>query len=279
MQVLETVAALRAFLEGPQAQGKTLGFVPTMGALHPGHLSLLDLALRENQLALASIFVNPTQFNNPADLASYPRTLEADLRMLRERGCHAVFAPTAAEVYPEPDQRAFDFGPLAQVMEGKHRPGHFNGVAQVVSKLFDMVRPRRAYFGLKDFQQVAIVKALVRLTGQPVQVVACPTLREPDGLAMSSRNTLLSPAQRQAAPLIHQTLAAMAALRPSTSPQQAIAWACRQIGQDPELRVEYLEIVHPDTLQAVSEWPDGEPVVACAAVFAGKVRLIDNLAL
>ena len=196
MLLIKTIKELQYILTGSRESG-TIGFVPTMGALHRGHLSLVKQAVLENQTAVVSVFVNPTQFNDAIDLEKYPRTLETDLEMLETTGCSIVFAPNTKEVYPEPDNRNFDFGRLETVMEGKHRSGHFNGVAQVVSKLFDMVKPDKAYFGLKDFQQLAIIKTMVTQLKLPVEIVSCPTVREESGLAMSSRNELLTAEQKK----------------------------------------------------------------------------------
>ena len=206
MKIYSSKTVLSNDLQNLKEQGKVIGFVPTMGALHNGHLSLIRRSVAECDITVVSIFVNPTQFNNPNDLKNYPRTQEKDLQMLTDNGCTYAFVPSVAEMYPEPDNRQFDFGLLDKVMEGEHRKGHFNGVAQVVSKLFDIVAPHKAYFGLKDFQQVAIINQMKRQLGYQVEIVTCPILRETDGLAMSSRNTLLSTEQRQSAPIIAKTL-------------------------------------------------------------------------
>ncbi|MBN2263261.1 MAG: pantoate--beta-alanine ligase, partial [Prolixibacteraceae bacterium] len=192
MKLVETVKALKQVVGQQKAAGKTIGFVPTMGALHQGHLSLVERAGAESDYVVVSIFVNPTQFNDPDDLKKYPRNLQADLDFLEGSPCQLVFAPSVDEIYPKPDNRVFDFGNIGNVMEGKHRPGHFNGVAQVVSKLFDMVEAHKAFFGLKDFQQLAIIKNMVKQLQLAIEIVPCPIVREPDGLAMSSRNVRLS---------------------------------------------------------------------------------------
>lgn len=254
-----------------------VGFVPTMGALHEGHLALVRRAVAENQLVVVSIFVNPTQFNDPNDLERYPRKLDNDLKLLKHTGCHIVFAPSVQEVYPEPDTRRFAFGKLEEMMEGKFRPGHFNGVAQVVSRLFEMVKPQKAYFGLKDFQQLAIIKTMVKQLGLPVEIVACDIVREKSGLAMSSRNELLSSEQRENAALISQTLFAAKQLSQQKNVQELSEWVISTINKNPFLNVEYFEIVDDVKLQTVNSWNEKNIKVGCIAVFCGKIRLIDNI--
>lgn len=257
----------------------SIGFVPTMGALHSGHLSLVKKAAEENQTVVVSIFVNPTQFNNAEDLKRYPRNLQADLNLLQDTGCNLVFAPDVATIYPEPDTRKFDFGNLDRVMEGKHRPGHFNGVAQVVSKLFELIQPDRAYFGLKDFQQLAVIKKLVRMMHLPVEIIPCPIVREKSGLAMSSRNELLTPEERENAALIYQTLVKAKNLKGEKSVQEIINRVKDTINQNPYLTVEYFEIVESENLEPVNGWNEHTGLVGCIAVHCGKVRLIDNIVL
>lgn len=279
MKIIETVKELQSIIAEEKKQGKTVGFVPTMGALHQGHLSLVQRCKKENDLAVVSIFVNPTQFNDKGDLERYPRTLQADAQLLETVGCDVIFAPGEKEIYPEPDTRVFSFGMLDKVMEGEHRPGHFNGVAQVVSRLFDIVKPTRAYFGEKDFQQLAIVSEMVRQLNMPVEIVRCPIVREPDGLAMSSRNTLLNPAQRAAAPLIARTLFAAVDKLCDMELEALRRFVVDQIDANQELRVEYFEVVNFRTLRPVKSLDEDGPKQACIAVFAGKVRLIDNVRL
>ena len=257
--------------------GVKTGFVPTMGALHQGHISLVEQAVKENDIVIVSVFVNPTQFNDKKDLERYPRNLEADLQLLKNTGCHIVFAPEISEIYPEPDTRIFHFGNLETVMEGKHRPGHFNGVAQVVSKLFDIVKPGKAYFGLKDFQQLAIIKDMVAQLNLPVEIVPCPIIREENGLAMSSRNELLSAEERKNAALISQTLFEARKLKNLKTVAETAGWITDTINKNPFLCVEYAEIVDCNTLQPVADWSDSAGIVCCVAVFCGKVRLIDNI--
>lgn len=277
MELVHTVDALKAALATQKKQLKSVGFVPTMGALHQGHLSLVHQAGAESDFVVVSIFVNPTQFNNKEDLARYPRNLDADLAMLQGTPCQLVFAPSVNEMYPVEDHRVFDFGKLDKVMEGLHRPGHFNGVAQVVSRLFEMVEPDKAFFGLKDFQQLAIVKQMVAQLKLPVEIVACPIVREPDGLAMSSRNTLLSPQQRASAVLISQTLFAALNKADEFTVAALKQWVVETIDQNPELQTEYFEIVEDQQLQSVTSWTDAGNKIGCIAVHCGKVRLIDNV--
>ena len=254
-----------------------VGFVPTMGALHEGHLSLVKQAKKESDIVIASIFVNPTQFNDPRDLENYPRTLDEDLSLLASLETDAVFIPGVNDIYPEKDTRVFDFGNLENVMEGKFRPGHFNGVAQVVSKLFDLVKPHKAFFGQKDFQQLMIIKKLVEILNYPVEIIACPIIREKDGLAMSSRNRLLTPEQRAHAPIIHETLTLALSKKNRFTVAEMESWVITTINNDPFMEVEYFEIVNSDTLTPLGSWKDICPKIACVAVKIGSIRLIDNV--
>ena len=277
MKISNTVSDFQQNIDCLRLGGISVGFVPTMGALHKGHLKLMEQALSENPIVAVSIFVNPNQFNNPNDLTNYPRTLEEDLKKCKEVGASIIFTPTVDEVYPKPDQRVFDFGSLDKVMEGKHRQGHFNGVAQVVSRLFDIVKPNRAYFGQKDFQQLAIIRKMVEQLSLNIEIVACPTVREKDGLAMSSRNALLTPEHRQSAPIIAKTLLEARNNTMGLSVKEMIAWVTKQIDSNPMLKVEYFEIANSETLEPVNSWHDAKELVGCIAVHAGKVRLIDNV--
>ena len=277
MKVYSDPLSIQQTLSEASAQGLKIGFVPTMGALHQGHLSLVEQAGHECGVVVASIFVNPTQFNDPNDLVNYPRTLEADLKMLETQGCDIVFVPTVETMYPEPDNRIFAFGELETVMEGKFRPGHFNGVAQVVSKLFDLVNPDKAFFGQKDFQQLAIIKAMVKQLNLPVEIVPCAIVREPDGLAMSSRNKLLLPEYRKCAPQIYRILNEAKNLAKSHSVAEVKNFVCQEIEQTNLLKLEYFELVEELSLKAIQSWDESGIKVGCIAVFAGKVRLIDNL--
>jgi pantoate--beta-alanine ligase len=277
VKTVTTVKALHAEISRVKEQDLSIGFVPTMGALHKGHLELMKTARTNNNIVVVSIFVNPTQFNNPNDLRNYPRTIDQDIAKCESVGVDIVFAPTVEEVYPIPDNRVFDFGNLDKVMEGEHRPGHFNGVAQVVSKLFSMVKPTRSYFGQKDFQQLAVIRALVKDYSIDVDIVACPTFREDDGLAMSSRNALLSAEQRANVPIISKTLFAARNNLAQKSVKEMIDWVTTEINANNELDVEYFEISNANTLQPITKWSDADEVVGCIAVQVGNVRLIDNV--
>ena len=258
-----------------------IGFVPTMGALHQGHISLVKKAHELSDIVVVSIFVNPTQFNNPQDLERYPRTVEEDCKRLEEAGANLVFVPSVGDIYPQKDERLFDLGGLDAVGEGPRRPGHFNGVAQVVTRLFDIVKPRYAYFGEKDFQQLSIIRHFTKELNYPVEIISCPTIREEDGLAMSSRNTLLTPEHREAAPLIYKTLktAQERSQAQILSPDELCKWVTDEINSNSLLKTEYVEIVNSLTLRLVKNWSDHEQIQMCVAVFAGTVRLIDNIKL
>ncbi|WP_400192720.1 pantoate--beta-alanine ligase [Hymenobacter sp. B81] len=274
MEILETAAALQAQTETWRRAGHRIGFVPTMGALHEGHLQLVKAAAAANDVVVVSVFVNPTQFNNTEDFKLYPRVLDTDAEMLRATGCTVLFAPTPEQIYPRPTVLQFDFGPLERVMEGAHRPGHFNGVATVVSKLFHLVRPHRAYFGQKDWQQVAIVRQLVQDLSFDLELVAAPTVREADGLAMSSRNRRLAAEARASAPRLYQALQ-RAAQQLSAGPAAARAAAVAFLRDFPDIELEYLEVADAETLQP--ELQPGHAVVICLAAWLGGVRLIDNV--
>ncbi len=276
MFLFETIKDLKNKLNELRKNG-TVGFVPTMGALHEGHISLVRQAVAANKTVVVRICVNPTQCNDAKDLERYPRNLNADLELLEKTGCQIVFAPTVLEIYPEPDNRKFDFGALETVMEGKHRPGHFNGVAQVVSKLFDIVQPGKAYFGLKDFQQLAIIRKMVFQLKMPVEIVACPIVREESGLAMSSRNELLTTEERKNAAIISKTLFEAKKLSEQKSVRELVQWITETINKNPFLTVEYIEIVDETHLQPVKNEDKNCKKVCCVAVFCGKVRLIDNI--
>ena len=279
MKICTNCQSLQSEIETLRAQGHSIGFVPTMGALHQGHLSLVQRAKRENPVCVVSIFVNPTQFNDKDDLARYPRDLKKDTDLLGTVSCDLVFAPSVEEVYPQEDTRAFDFGTLDKVMEGAFRPGHFNGVAQVVSRLFEIVRPDKAYFGEKDFQQVAIITEMVRQLSIPVKIVRCPIVREKDGLAMSSRNMLLDPEHRAAAPHISKVLYQAVDKVCEMEVDAMRTWIETEINRNALLEVEYADIVDALTLQPVHSWKEGGMKFACVAVRAGKIRLIDNMRL
>ena len=268
---------MKGYLADSKKDGKRIGLVPTMGALHKGHLSLVERCVKENDVCVVSVFVNPTQFNDKHDLETYPRTLEADCALLEQAGCDFVFAPLVEEMYPEPDMRTFDFGPVMQVMEGAKRPGHFNGVAQVVSKLFYIVEPDNAYFGEKDFQQIAVIRAMVKQLQIPVQINACPIVREADGLALSSRNTRLTPELRAKAPKIARAMRESLELAKTKSVKEVHDYVVNTLNADPDLEVEYYEIVDGNSLQAIQDWKDTDYAVGCITVYCGEVRLIDNI--
>jgi pantoate--beta-alanine ligase len=277
LELARTIPEVSPLIERWKRGTGSRGFVPTMGSLHEGHISLIRKSLEENDFSVVSIFVNPTQFNDKKDFESYPRNLADDLEFLKSWPVDVVFAPGEREIYPEPDERVFEFGGLDLTMEGKYRPGHFNGVAQVVSRFFSILEPDVAYFGEKDFQQLAIIRRMVSQLELPVRITGCPIIREPDGLAMSSRNRLLSPGQRISAARIHQALA-RAKEKAGTVPVKAlIRETIDFIQDDPNLRVEYFEIVNDASLEAVSGWSDPGGKRGCLAVYAGRVRLIDNM--
>ncbi|MCD8268824.1 MAG: pantoate--beta-alanine ligase [Parabacteroides sp.] len=277
MKIVNSIQDLKRYLAEERQHNKQIGFVPTMGALHNGHLSLVKRCVEENDVCVVSVFVNPTQFNDKNDLATYPRTLDKDYALLEPAGCDYVFAPTEAEMYPEPDTRTFDFGIVSAVMEGARRPGHFNGVAQIVSKLFYAIEPDNAYFGEKDFQQIAVIRAMVKQLNIPVKINACPILREDDGLALSSRNVRLTPEQRQKAPLIARTLKESTNFAAGKSVQEVIDYVVNTINVDPVMRVEYYEIVDGNTMESIKNWSDTDYAVGCITVYCGEVRLIDNI--
>lgn len=277
MKLVHTISELRAELDVQRKEGKKIGLVPTMGALHEGHASLVRRAVAENEIVVVSDFVNPTQFNDKNDLLKYPRTLDADCELLEREGADYVFAPSVEEIYPEPDTRQFSYAPLDTVMEGKFRPGHFNGVCQIVSKLFMIVEPDRAYFGEKDFQQLAIIREMVKQMNFPLQIVGCPIVREADGLALSSRNARLSAEERAFALNISQTLFKSREYALSHSVKETQTFVEEAIAESEGLRLEYFEIVDGLTLQRIENWDDTDYAVGCITVFCGEVRLIDNI--
>ena len=277
MKIINTISQMQSFSSFHRDGGKRLGFVPTMGALHRGHLELVKQAVRENDVVISSIFVNPIQFNNPDDLKRYPRTFETDYALLEEEGCHAVFCPSVKEMYPGPVTKVYDFGNLDKVMEGRYRQGHFNGVAVVVKRLFDIVMPHRAYFGEKDYQQLAIIKALVMMENLDVEIVSCPTVREDDGLAMSSRNVRLSPEQRKHAARIYETLVKARSIYPVSSIADVKREVINFFDEDPFMELEYFEISDTVALDPITDKKPEKAVVACIAVYLGDVRLIDNM--
>ncbi|MNJ83949.1 Pantothenate synthetase [compost metagenome] len=278
VEIINTVEELKQALNSLRKEGKHIGFVPTMGALHQGHMDLISRAGAECDVVVASVFVNPTQFNNPSDLKLYPRTPEADAELLKKFGCDFAFFPSVEEIYPENwIVPRVDLGSLDRVMEGQFRPGHFNGVVQVVSRLFEIVEPHKAFFGLKDFQQVAVIKRMVSELKMPVQIVACETLRTEKGLAMSSRNKRLSDEQKEEALIIYQTLSRAKLDAQTYSPSETLKRA-KAFFESGSLKLEYLNIVHPETLEDLEDdWIPGATM--CIACFCGEVRLIDNITL
>ena len=277
MKLVHTIQELRAELDIQRKAGKKIGLVPTMGALHEGHASLVRRAVAENEIVVVSDFVNPTQFNDKNDLLKYPRTLEADCELLEKEGAAYVFAPSVEEVYPEPDTRQFSYAPLDTVMEGKYRPGHFNGVCQIVSKLFMMVEPDKAYFGEKDFQQLAIIREMVKQMNFPLEIVGCPIVREADGLALSSRNARLSEKERRQALNISKTLFASKEYATSHTVEETQKFVEDSIAASEGLELEYFELVDGTTLQKISTWDETDYAVGCITVYCGEVRLIDNI--
>ena len=280
MKVINKTSDLQAIIEQFKNDGKSIGLVPTMGALHKGHLSLVKNSISNNDITVVSIFVNPTQFNNPNDLASYPRTVDKDLELLQTIGCDIVFVPEADDIYSKSETESrfeFDFEGLDKVMEGKFRPGHFNGVVQIVSKLFDLVRPDRAYFGEKDFQELAIIRLMTRRYNLPIEIVPCPIVREDSGLALSSRNSLLKDNEKQVASHIYAVLNESRQFVPQTEVEELKQCVIAAIEQKPELKVEYFDIVDGHTLKSIGKWDECDYVVGCITVFCGNVRLIDNI--
>ncbi len=277
MLVVKEISDLKSQIQAIKNEGKKVGFVPTMGALHSGHLSLVEEAKKLTDYVVVSIFVNPTQFNDPSDLKKYPRTLDKDVKMLESTACQLIFAPEVETMYPEPDTRQFNFGKLETVMEGQYRDGHFNGVAQVVSKLFNMVEPDKAFFGLKDFQQLVIIKSMVKQLTLPIEIIPCPIIREENGLAMSSRNERLTTEQRSNAAHIYKTLNEARNKAAGMSVKELKNWVVEQINTNAYLETEYFEIVDDEKLNPINQWTEPVNKVGCIAVFCGKVRLIDNL--
>ena len=277
MNIITKKTELSTVIEKLKSEGKTVGLVPTMGALHEGHMSLVKACKKGNDIAVVSVFVNPTQFNDKEDLKRYPRTLDKDVTLLEKNGCDYVFAPSVEEMYPEEDTRVFNFGYVESVMEGAKRPGHFNGVGQIVSKLFDIVQPHRAYFGMKDFQQIDVIKNMVKQLKYNIEIIPCPIIREENGLAKSSRNTLLDEEYKKNAPHIYATLKKARNLASQMNVSELKKWIADEINNNPYLETEYVEIVDDTTLKVVENWSEEGTKVACVAVYAGKIRLIDNI--
>ena len=277
MLIIHKISELQSQLQAERQKGHTIGLVPTMGALHEGHASLVRRSVSENDVTVVSIFLNPTQFNDKADLERYPRTLEADCQLLEKCGAQIVFAPSVEEIYPEPDTRSFSYPPTDSVMEGAMRPGHFNGVCQIVSKLFSYTDPDRGYFGEKDYQQIAVIKRMVTDLGFKLQIISCPVIREESGLARSSRNTLLTADERVLAANIYRVMKESLALNASV--QQTHDYVVDTINAIDGLDVQYFSIVDGDTLADVSSWDESDSIVGCITVFCGSkpIRLIDHI--
>jgi len=277
MLIFRSKDKIEEYLAGKRAEKITIGFVPTMGALHAGHLSLIGYSKENSDITVCSIFVNPTQFNNPTDLEKYPRSTDEDIEKLKSADCDVLFLPEVKDIYPEGQKtETFDFGSIETVMEGEHRPGHFNGVGTVVSKFFDILKPTRAYFGEKDYQQFAIIKKLVELKNYSIEIIPCPILRETDGLAMSSRNVRLTPEERKAAPIIHQALTFAQKNYGSFTPLDLKRMVIELVEKSPFLQVEYVEISDANSLKSVEQFADNKCYRIFIALFAGNVRLIDN---
>lgn len=277
MKLFKIIEETSAYIDLKKANGRSIGFVPTMGALHEGHLELMRRAKKENDVLVVSVFVNPKQFDNPEDLKKYPRDLAKDVRLLEQVGCDVVFSPEVEEMYPDQESIQYDFGPLETVMEGASRKGHFNGVAIVVRKLFDIVKPHNAYFGEKDFQQLAIIQELVKQTKQVVNIVPCQIVREADGLAMSSRNERLTAEEREIAPFIYQTLQMAKEKMKDLNPNQLKAWVISEFGKKKAFTLDYFEIAEDTFLQPADSWESNKGTMGFIAVFLGNVRLIDNI--
>lgn len=279
MLIFSKIDGLQTHLSQIRLQGKSIGFVPTMGALHNGHISLINESRKQCDLTVCSIFVNPTQFNDKSDLERYPRMPERDAQLLEKAGCEVLFLPDVKEIYPDNEKAMFDFGYLNEILEAEHRPGHFNGVAQVVKRFFEIVNPNKAFFGSKDYQQVMIVKALVKQIHLGIEIVSCPILRELDGLAMSSRNSLLNAEERMLAALIPKMMQQAKEITLSQGKDQAKAFIVNEIAAHPLMKLDYYELCDANTLQILPEVTHGKSTISLIALFVGKIRLIDNLIL
>ena len=280
MQIFEKIPALNQTLNRLRSDNVKIGFVPTMGAIHNGHISLINKALEENELVVCRIYVNPKQFNNQEDLKNYPRTLKEDVELIQSTNCNILFVPSTEEIYPpEEIQPDYDFGHLDKIMEGLHRPGHFQGVGAVIQRLFEIIKPHKAYFGAKDYQQLAIIRKLTENLNLSVEIVSCPTQREPDGLAMSSRNKNLTGEARKIAPHIYRILNLSKEKAHSFSVEELKQWVEKEINNISFLKLDYFELADAETLIPLKNWNSPGNNIACIAVFAGKIRLIDNIIL
>jgi pantoate--beta-alanine ligase len=276
MLVLHTIKEIEEIITLQKLEGHTIGFVPTMGALHQGHISLINYSKQQTDITVCSIFVNPTQFNNASDLSHYPRTPEADIKLLEAAGCDILYMPDVNDVYPKSDTRQFDFGYLDTILEGAKRPGHFNGVGQVVSILLEGVKPDKAFFGSKDYQQVMVVKSLVKQLDLPVEIIACPILREDDGLAMSSRNTRLSIEERKIAALVPKLMQDAIEIVKEKGIAAAKTFINERVSKIPDMKLEYYEVCDAETLELINEFNPSHKTVSLIALFVGNIRLIDN---
>jgi pantoate--beta-alanine ligase len=277
VHIFNEIEPFRAFLRSLRNVGKTIGFVPTMGALHEGHLELIKQSKSENAVTVCSIFVNPAQFNNPTDLAKYPRTIEGDTSLLKSVGCDVLFLPAVSEMYPSSEALTFNLGALDNILEGEFRPGHFSGVALVVSKLFNIVHPTRAYFGQKDFQQVMVIKKLVNDLNFDLNIVVVPTVRENDGLAMSSRNLRLNPENRKKALLLYQSLQEAKALLLHGKNFSEVKKIIQSKFKSTDVRLEYFELCEAENLKSLNSVDANTKAVLLVAAYVGEVRLIDNM--
>ncbi len=277
MKIFYKISEIKEYLLLQKALGVKIGFIPTMGTLHSGHLSLIRRAKADNLVSVCSIFINPLQFNNKEDLENYPKSLDSDIIKLESVNCDILFSPSEKEMYPEAENTIYDLCGLDKYMEGAFRPGHFNGVVVVVKKMFDIIEPLKAYFGEKDFQQLAIITNFVKKYHIPVEIIPCPTIREDDGLAMSSRNVRLLPAERKAAPLIYKTLYKAREMAPTSSIEKLKKWVINELKKDSLLKLEYFEIVDCESLEPVNNLAGHKKCIACIASYAGNVRLIDNI--
>ncbi|MBF1433878.1 pantoate--beta-alanine ligase [Hoylesella nanceiensis] len=279
MKIFDNIVDLQNELFYLRKANKKIGLVPTMGALHQGHASLVKQCVADNDITIVSVFLNPTQFNDPKDLERYPRTFEEDCKILNEVGADIVFAPTPKEMYPTPDNRHFEFPPTSTVMEGAKRPGHFNGVCQVVSRLFYITKPHNAYFGEKDWQQICVIKQLVKYLNLDINIIECPIIREESGLAMSSRNALLTSEERAIAANIYRILKESVTKKDSLSVGELQQKVINSINAIDQLEVEYFEIVDGNTLETVHSWNDSPYIVGCITVYCGAtpIRLIDHI--
>lgn len=277
MQVFQQISEIKTYISSQKQQHKTIGFVPTMGALHQGHISLINESKKVCDITVCSIFVNPTQFNNANDLTRYPRTPEVDRQLLEQAGCDVLYMPDVKDIYPTTDTRQFNFGYIDTILEAEHRPGHYNGVGQVVSILLTGIEPNKAFFGSKDYQQVMIVRTLVKQLKLPVEIISCPILREDDGLAMSSRNMLLTPEERKIASLVPKMMEGARDIVKQIGVSAAKLYILNEVAQVPIMKLDYYEVCDTETLEPLTALEPNQQAISLIAVFVGNIRLIDNL--